>query len=201
MRYLKLHEWLTSCDECLDLFPNKERKELPKLVKYRASWRSNCYCATCYDKIVDRYTETCLICKEKKLEYKDGCCIECYKKESLNIQHVQIHLSRARKAGTEATLTFNQWKRAVEYFNYRCAYCVEYPYEVLEHYIPLTLGGGTTADNCVPACSSCNNRKGNVMPEIFARYFRQENLIRVRDFLELQREDNSDREESSTCSA
>lgn len=72
---------------------------------------------------------------------------------------VKYHNSRARKANLPATLTLAQWQETIKYFQRKCAYCQKYEYALLEHYIPLGHGKGTTADNCVPACNSCNNIK------------------------------------------
>lgn len=66
------------------------------------------------------------------------------------------HLNRAREHNLPATLTIQQWYERVRDFNGLCAYCQKKPYEVLEHSTPLSKGGGTTTDNCVPACQSCN---------------------------------------------
>jgi 5-methylcytosine-specific restriction endonuclease McrA len=74
------------------------------------------------------------------------------------------HLRRAEKLGLPATLTMEEWEEATEHFEGMCAYCQEKPWQVLEHFIPLGLGGGTTSDNCVPACRSCNNAKGSYHP-------------------------------------
>lgn len=71
------------------------------------------------------------------------------------------NLWRARRAGQPATLTVDQWIEILDRYNWRCAYCGKRLYEVLEHKTPISKGGGTTAENCVPACASCNIGKGN----------------------------------------
>jgi 5-methylcytosine-specific restriction endonuclease McrA len=77
---------------------------------------------------------------------------------------VKHHISRAKKANLPATLTLEEWIEALEYFQWKCAYCQKNGYTILEHYIPLGHGKGTTADNCVPACGSCNNIKQSWNP-------------------------------------
>jgi 5-methylcytosine-specific restriction endonuclease McrA len=47
----------------------------------------------------------------------------------------------------------------LEHFGWRCAYCGAQPFTDLDHFVALATGGGTTADNCVPACAACNNLK------------------------------------------
>jgi hypothetical protein len=64
-----------------------------------------------------------------------------------------VKVGRSRR-----TLTTKQWQFTLKHFNFRCAYCSG-PYQVLEHVVPVELGGGTTYTNCVPACNSCNTCK------------------------------------------
>jgi hypothetical protein len=77
---------------------------------------------------------------------------------------VWTQCERARLAGMEATLTLEEWLPRLKTFGWRCAYCGG-PYEVLEHFVPITRGGGTTVRNCVPACRSCNGKKGDRHPD------------------------------------
>lgn len=68
---------------------------------------------------------------------------------------------RARKAAAPATLTTAEWLALLDAYGHTCAYCGEGPERLTQdHVIPLALGGGTTAENIVPACQSCNSRKG-----------------------------------------
>ena len=70
---------------------------------------------------------------------------------------------RARKKGLPATLTVEQWEAIKLAYGNRCAYCgkKEGKKRLLtqDHVIPIEKGGGTTSDNIVPACKSCNSRK------------------------------------------
>lgn len=68
----------------------------------------------------------------------------------------------ALKRGLPYTLTIEQWEAIKRIYKYRCAYCGAKP-EVLEqdHVIPVSRGGGTIAENIVPACKFCNCSKGN----------------------------------------
>lgn len=72
---------------------------------------------------------------------------------------IQSALRRARRAGLPATLTVAQWAATVAHFADRCAFCGG-AWCLVEHATPIELGGGTTADNCLPACYSCNATKG-----------------------------------------
>ncbi len=69
---------------------------------------------------------------------------------------------RARENETKVSdLTLAQWQDMLVHFNGHCAYCNR-PFMKLnqEHVIPLSRGGNHTASNIVPACRSCNSRKG-----------------------------------------
>ncbi len=93
-----------------------------------------------------------------------------------------VHLSRASKFGLSATLTLEQWNETKEHFYQRCAYCLSSPLECLEHFVPLTLGGGTTQWNCVPACKTCNLKKRNYHPAL-VKLIPEEDIERVREYL------------------
>jgi 5-methylcytosine-specific restriction endonuclease McrA len=103
-------------------------------------------------------------------------CRECYailkserEREVFEVrenQVVQRHLRRAIELRRAATLTLPEWIETLEHYKRSCAYCGTGAYEVLEHYTPLTKGGGTTANNCVPACQSCNSQKRDRHPDV-----------------------------------
>ncbi len=73
-------------------------------------------------------------------------------------QRLLAQNQRAKQAGARHDLTMEQWLETLEYFGYKCAYCGEDGYEVIEHYLPVSVAG-TTASNCVPACLQCNVMK------------------------------------------
>ena len=74
-------------------------------------------------------------------------------------ERVKGQLRRAERLGLSATLTIEQWYKTLGVFNWRCAYCGG-PLEAMDHVVPIDRRGGTTATNCVPACTSCNSAKG-----------------------------------------
>ena len=76
---------------------------------------------------------------------------------------VQAQNKRAIQHGVDAILTVEQWIQTLNHFQWQCAYCMK-AYEVLEHFIPLPLQGGTSVFNCLPACLRCNSRKGDAHP-------------------------------------
>lgn len=88
-------------------------------------------------------------------------CPDCRAKER---DRVHRHRQRARDCNAPDTLTLHDWLRTLADFNGRCAYCETRPFVELEHFIPIADGGGTTADNCIPACERCNRGKGTDNP-------------------------------------
>lgn len=85
-------------------------------------------------------------------------------------------VNRQKRRATKRLLpkTFSQrdWDTALVYFEGRCAVC-NHPQGLWhtiaqDHWIPVSLGGGYTADNIIPLChgkGGCNNSKGKKHPE------------------------------------
>lgn len=74
---------------------------------------------------------------------------------------VYQNVQKARNAGLPATLTVEEWIDTIDLFNGLCAYCRDNTFEVLDHMVPIYAGGGTTKQNCVPACITCNAYKAH----------------------------------------
>ncbi|HEY4385725.1 MAG TPA: HNH endonuclease signature motif containing protein [Ktedonobacteraceae bacterium] len=70
------------------------------------------------------------------------------------MDRVKGQLQRARTLEAQATLTLTDWLVILEQFDWNCAYCQSRSFEIMSHLVPLPRGG-TTAENCVPACYSC----------------------------------------------
>lgn len=77
----------------------------------------------------------------------------------------------AKKKGLPNTLTQSEIEFALEYFNYKCAYCgtnLENGFH-LDHFIPLKNENcpGTIAQNILPVCAHCNHTKHASDPQIW----------------------------------
>lgn len=70
---------------------------------------------------------------------------------------------RARKANAPVNdLTAAQWRAIKEIYRWRCAYCGKKTVALTQdHIVPLSKGGAHNMENIVPACRSCNAKKGN----------------------------------------
>lgn len=123
------------------------------------------------------YGRTCRICGQhfyvqwssaRRNGYNDlELCFTCWPHNtdsSLIGRQVTNRATRTAALGLLSSLTVGQWQQTLSDFNNRCAYCQSRPATDIEHFIPVELGGGTTADNCVPSCRACNARKRSKHP-------------------------------------
>lgn len=134
-----------------------------------------------------RYSSgTCLICQSAYAgfisPYYDGMCCHCQSLYKSTGDNLATHRSRAKKLGLPCCLRLAEWIVNRKHFNDLCAYCQQSPYEVLDHFIPITLGGGTVANNVVPACNACNGRKLCTHPDRITKIPRVD-IERVREYL------------------
>ena len=67
----------------------------------------------------------------------------------------------AKRGASIVDLTYEQWEEIKKAWNYRCAYCDKKTKLTMDHLTPVSEGGNHTASNIVPACRSCNAKKGN----------------------------------------
>lgn len=127
-------------------------------------------CQRCRDEVLEASKRICIICDEpyraRRSDEGNAICPTCYSPERMKEwRRVKAQNSRAVNVSTAATLTIADWLRTLDAFEWQCAYCSG-PFECMEHFVPIELGGGTTRDNCVPACLSCNNTKGGYHPNL-----------------------------------
>jgi len=70
---------------------------------------------------------------------------------------------------SDCTLTRDQWREIKEKFDHRCAYCNRKMDRLeMDHVYPLSKGGAHTVENIVPACRTCNAKKGANLPATMA---------------------------------
>lgn len=167
----KFQEWIRENDNCVSC-----GKELPRLEMYsyqartmvKVEYSHHYYhlwqnasgaCYDCQKQYLDNHTHVCIDCGSSYFRVRpiQLRCPSCQK----GWNEVLPHNTRAHKLGLPANLDYKQWSETLFHFDQRCAYCGG-DYEVIEHFTPLTLGGETSARNCVPACGSCNSSKSNI---------------------------------------
>lgn len=89
-----------------------------------------------------------------------------WQKENPTKVRIRDQRRRAHKRGLSKTLTLAEWESLLILYDHRCAYCgTRCDALAQEHVIPIVQGGGYTKENIVPACKSCNSKKGPRTPE------------------------------------
>lgn len=83
---------------------------------------------------------------------------ETYRVIIREVDRVKSQLLYARAENAAATLTMKEWFTILDHCAWKCSYCKEKPFQVMSHLLPRK-EGGTTAENCVPACYSCVSKK------------------------------------------
>jgi hypothetical protein len=182
---------LVQCEGCAKHMPRRDMLEVDIDKEYHPhGWCcQNCYhhgvpttCFSCKCSYVRKYSDplllcyecrakTCCICKRQGVcdKFRIVChqCLSTYHLENDWEQSEKLrigsHETRARSFGLLANLPLRKWAQTLIYFDWKCAYC-QGPYQVIEHFVPVSRQGATYPGNCVPACRSCNGSKGYKMP-------------------------------------
>lgn len=163
--FYKDRQWLrSSCKKCASAESiDYIKANLEQHRKNGQRWRTNNP-----EKARESDRKSAIGCQErnpnKKREYDRNW-------RTNNPQRLRVLAQRrkARQRELPATLTHEQWKRCLEWWNNTCAYCGAQQdfWHVLEqeHYVAVTAGGGYTAENIIPACKSCNTSKHNALAQ------------------------------------
>lgn len=127
----------------------------------------------------ERKNENHRKCRANNINYRNNCINKAkiwreqnYEQYRKNIkkwqkEHYDLYLNypkqrRARILSAPINdLTQAQWEEIKKQYQYRCVYCGKKTDELTrDHIIPLLYGGSHTMNNIVPACRSCNSKKG-----------------------------------------
>jgi 5-methylcytosine-specific restriction endonuclease McrA len=136
-----------------------------------------------------RMRQTCLWCGLEKEHNKDNFnviygvlrkkCKECCRKKKKKkkkkrkgfgkILHSAVYGAnrKARKYGLESKITAQNIKDRYEYYGNKCYYCGSNKKLTVDHRFPLSKGGLNCPSNIVPACMSCNQKKGTKLESEF----------------------------------
>lgn len=153
------------CAGCRRYVRVAETTSLPELV-----WLGDTpFCHECAQQVLAEHTFACDACGHdfhaRTPPSPFNICPECESPGmALAMSSLAAQLLRARRLNLPATLTPREWLDTLEYFDWRCAYCGRADFAAMDHFIPVTKGGGTTRNNCVPSCVSCNSIKGGKHP-------------------------------------
>ena len=174
------------CEKCGRMLRRADSVRLENIPKYRYA----SLCTECADSVVADYqlwenrTYLCLcqVCQTNHTArhpdqgtYLCEACDNTFHRRELH--RVRSHLRRAREAGLEATLTLAQWLQTIDNFSGLCAYCQLQPFQAIEHFVPISQGGGTTIVNCIPVCNQCNSQKNKQHPDHSSLPFRNLHVL------------------------
>lgn len=84
-----------------------------------------------------------------------------YRANNLDKLNAAWHKRRAAKMSNGGSHTVQQWNDRLEYFGHKCVYCGCGGKMTKDHKKPIALGGQDFASNLVPACQTCNSKKGD----------------------------------------
>jgi hypothetical protein len=155
-----------TCAECNRYVRMSEATHATELV-----WLDDALlCHECAERLRIEHTFTCDVCGHEFFARTPpapfNVCPECVSPSiEMALSSLATQLARARKLDLPATLTPREWLDTLDYFTWRCAYCLRADFTCMDHYVPVIQGGGTTQGNCVPACASCNSAKGGRAPQ------------------------------------
>lgn len=153
-RYLNLK---SRCSKCNDIFIRRDMQWL------NIPGHSKLYCVDCFPKVKQRYSFTCHKCEGNFISRQQRTlCDQCriYDRKAQK-GLIQRHKRKSKQKGLPADLDLYDWLYTIRHFDGKCAYCQKEPYQELDHFNP---HGGTTRNNCVPACYKCNHNKSNFDP-------------------------------------
>ena len=150
--------------------------------------------------------QVCSVCGEEKLvtafpkngrdnegntRYRPDCKV-CYGiKRKINKKKHSKFLSNVKhRTGEVNVFTLDDWKECLIHFRGECAYCGKKQSRTVkltkEHVVPVSKEGRTVKRNIIPACTSCNCSKGNLL--LAEWYTRQrsytiERMVRINAWL------------------
>lgn len=116
------------------------------------------YRAANKDRILARKRKFRLLHPDKEREAKQRYFDRHPDKKTAKNRNHRVH-RRAAFHEVEVALNHADWLEIQASYLSKCVYCGK-PAESQDHVTALSRGGSHTADNVVPACRSCNSRKG-----------------------------------------
>lgn len=166
----KIKEGYKYCNKC------EEEKELTAEYWHRNKDSKDGYGGQCRDCMNQYNKQYRAENKERIARYQEQyyeenkerivrCRKQYYQTEQGRKNHARAKQNRrARINSLPDTLTTEQYNENLDHFDYKCAYCeceLTPDNHHIEHVYPISKGKyGTTKENCIPSCESCNSSKG-----------------------------------------
>ena len=146
----------SQCKECRKI-TSKEyvAKNKEKITRYREQY---------YENNKEYFSEYRKQYRAKNKEYFSEYQKQYLQSEQGRKNHARAKQNRkARINSLPNTLTIEQYDENLDHFDYKCAYCeceLTPDNHHMEHVYPISRGVyGTTKENCIPSCESCNSSK------------------------------------------
>lgn len=110
----------------------------------------------------ERYAEMCRQSAARRRDKINAYAREYYRRTWDKRRHEKRDAQARRQAHcADGTFTRAGWLQQLEVFGHRCAYCLRANVRLdMDHVAPLSRGGKHSIENIVPACGTCNKRKG-----------------------------------------
>lgn len=177
------------CMECKQTFRQKDMYPVydhDLNLPPRLSFLVYQHCRDCSEAIVAQWRKVCTLCSAgyyaQSAAIAHSLCDNCATPELVYESRRIRNNTQRTQQGTRSDLTLAEWVQTLQDFSRQCAYCQTRPYTEMDHFIPIKLGGETSARNVVPACTSCNSHKQNIHPDTI-RVIPLSDIERVRAYL------------------
>lgn len=111
-----------------------------------------------------------------------------YYKANKDKVYEMVYRRHNRVHANEYDYSEEKWRRVLEFFNHKCAYCGSGNDLQREHIVPVSKGGGYIEENIIPACRSCNMSKlDRSMEEWYKNYthFDNRNLNKINQWVDI----------------
>jgi len=111
----------------------------------------------------ERHKNNCIAYRKNNPEKRLKWQKEWVKNNPEKVKEIKRVAKYKRRAGLKANaipFSASQWAEKVKSYSGMCAYCDTGKYEHQDHVVPVSRGGPHSLNNLVPACKSCNYKKG-----------------------------------------
>ena len=170
------------CEKCYQRFEYKDMVHIGKfgsIATYLSYDLGGRFCFSCASENINTFNQNhpvviCQLCGMTfrvmaycgETRHLNNVCKKCLtpriKRERSKIANAKF---RAERLGLLSSITLVEWLSTLDRYKSKCAYCGA-DYEEIHHFIPISKGGGSTAENLIPACRRCNHTKKNNIWEI-----------------------------------
>ena len=110
--------------------------------------------------------------KEQNRE-RYNAMMRAYYHANKELRHAHLKNSKHKRRSSikgHRGISLEEWRAMKKAASQRCHYCGSKARPLaMDHVIPLSKGGMHEPSNIVPACKSCNSRKHDKAPEVFAK--------------------------------